>query len=98
MRARRICSWKRGFSVGKAVKDRRDKRYALNEKIAGFRSHIEALEGAGLDEAIQHKAREVELTEDRLQRYEREVQVLSLLLSTLRSAESDAKSAIFLRF
>ena len=75
----------------KAVKDRHDKRSALNEKIAGFRSHIEALEGAGLDEAIQQKAREVELAEDRLQRYEREVQVLSLLLSTLRSAESAAK-------
>ena len=82
----------------KAVKDRREKRSDLNEKIAGFRAHIEALEGAGLDEAIQQKAREFELTEDRLQRYEREVQVLSLLLSHLALPRTPLKSAIFLRF
>jgi predicted nucleic acid-binding Zn-ribbon protein len=37
----------------KAIQDRRDKRGNLKEKIAGLRSHVEALEGAGLDEAIQ---------------------------------------------
>jgi len=75
----------------KALEDRRDKRSKLKEQIAGHRSHIEAFEGAGLDEAIQQKAREVELSQEQLARYEREVQVLSLLLTTLRSAESDAK-------
>ncbi len=75
----------------KALQDRRDKRTDLKEEIAGLRSHIEALEGAGLDEAIQQKEREGEMAEDRLRRYEREVAVLSLLLSTLRSAESEAK-------
>lgn len=75
----------------KALQDRRDKRTDLKEKIAGFKSHIEALEGAGLDEAIQQQEREVELAEEQLRRYEREVAVLSLLLTTLRSAETEAK-------
>ena len=75
----------------KALNDRREKRSELKEKVAGFRSHIEVLEGAGLDEAIHQKEREVELTEKKRMRYEREVEVLSLLLSTLRSVERDAK-------
>ena len=73
------------------LQERRDKRTDLKEKFVGLRSHIEALEGAGLDEVIQQKEREVELADDPLQRYEREVAVLSLLLSTLRSAETEAK-------
>ena len=75
----------------KVLQGRRDKRSELKERIAGFRSHIEALEGAGLDEAIQHKVRALELAEEQCMRYQREIKVLSLLLSTLRSAESDAK-------
>lgn len=74
-----------------ALQERRDKRSDLTEKVVGLQSHIEALEGAGLDEAIQQKEREVELADDQRQRYEREVAVLSLLLSTLRSAETEAK-------
>ncbi|WP_169566479.1 AAA family ATPase [Sneathiella limimaris] len=75
----------------KALQERRDKRTDLKENIAGFRSHIEALEGAGLDEAIQQQERELELAEEQLRRYEREVAILSLLLTTLRSAETEAK-------
>ena len=75
----------------KAIQDRRDKRTDLKEKIVALRSHIEAIEGAGLDEAIQQKEREVGQDNDQLRRYEREVAVLTLLLSTLRSAESEAK-------
>ena len=74
-----------------ALQERRDKRSNLKEKVVGLQSHIEAFEGAGLDEAIHQKAREVELADDQRQRYEREVSVLSLLLSTLRSAETEAK-------
>ena len=74
-----------------ALQERREKRSNLKENVIRLRSHIEALEGAGLDEAIQQKAREVELTENQLQRFEREVSVLSLLSSTLRSAETKAK-------
>lgn len=74
-----------------ALQERRGKRAGLKEKVVGLRSHIEALEGAGLDEAIQQKERELELADNQLQRNEREVAVLSLLLSTLRSAETEAK-------
>ncbi len=74
-----------------ALQERRDKRSDLKEKVVRLQSHIEALEGAGLDEAIQQKEREVELADDQLQRYQREVSLLSLLLSTLRSAETEAK-------
>ena len=77
--------------LDRAIQDRRDKRGNLKEKIAGLRSHVEALEGAGLDEAIQQKARELEFCEEERRRTAREVQVLSLLLSTLRAAEQDAK-------
>ena len=77
--------------LDKAIQDRREKRGNLKEKIAGLRSHVEALEGAGFDEAIQQKARELEFSEEERRRSAREVQVLSLLLSTLRAAEQDAK-------
>ena len=77
--------------LDRAIQDRRDKRGNLKEKIAGLRSHVEALEGAGLDEAIQQKARELEFCEEERRRTAHEVQVLSLLLSTLRAAEQDAK-------
>ena len=77
--------------LDRAIQDRRKKRGNLREKIAGLRSHVEALEGAGLDEAIQQKARELDFCEEERGRIAREVQVLSLLLSTLRAAEQDAK-------
>ena len=75
----------------KAIQDRREKRGNLKEKIAGLGSHVEALEGAGLDEGIQQKERELEFCEEERRRSAREVQILSLLLSTLRAAEQDAK-------
>ncbi|MDE2500268.1 MAG: hypothetical protein KGL56_08755, partial [Alphaproteobacteria bacterium] len=74
-----------------AIKDRREKRGNLKETIAGLRSHIEVLEGAGLDEAIEQKVRELERATDERHRADREVQVLGLLLTTLRAAEQEAK-------
>jgi DNA repair exonuclease SbcCD ATPase subunit len=75
----------------KALQDRRDKRGKLQEQIAGLKSRVEVAEGAGLDEAIRHKERELELAEEACGRREREVQVLKLLLATLRNAEQEAK-------
>ena len=75
----------------KALQGRRDKRSDLRERIAGLKSRVEAAEGAGLDEAIERQARELELAEEEERRQDREVEVLSLLLSTLRSAEQEAK-------
>ena len=77
--------------LDRAIQDRRDKRGDLKVKIAGLRSRVEVLEGAGLDEAIQQKARELDFCEEERRRVGREVRVLSLLLSTLRAAEQDAK-------
>ena len=77
--------------LDRAIQDRRGKRGVLKEKIAGLRSHVEVQEGAGLDEAIQQKARELDFCEEERRRIAREVQVLGLLLSTLRAAEQDAK-------
>lgn len=74
-----------------AIKDRREKRGNLKETIAGLRSHIEVLEGVGLDEAIEQKARELERATDERRRTDREVQVLGLLMATLRVAEQEAK-------
>jgi len=77
--------------LDKAIRERRDKRANLREKIAGLKSRVEAVEGAGLDEAIEQKAREMELCEQECRRFEREGEVLTLLLSTLHVAEHDAK-------
>ena len=75
----------------RALQDRREKRGKLKEQIAGFKSRVEAAEGAGLDEAIEQKARELETMEEEKGRQDREVQILRLLLSTLRGAEQEAK-------
>ena len=75
-----------------ALQERRDKRSGLQEQVARLQSHIEALEGAGLDEAVAQKTRELDLADEQRTRYKREVSVLTLLLSTLRSAETKAKA------
>ena len=75
----------------RSLEDRRDKRANLKERMASLKSRVEAAEGAGLDEAIAQKARDLELMEEEKRRQDREVQVLSLLLSTLRGAEQEAK-------
>ena len=75
----------------KAIADRREKRGNLEVKISGLRSRVEASEGGGLDEAIQQKNREIELCQEEIRRSKREIDVLTLLLSTLRNAEREAK-------
>ena len=75
----------------KAIQERREKRANLKEKIAGLKSHVEVAEGVGLDEMIEQNDRELELRTVERKRYDRDVQVLSLLLSTLRAAEHEAK-------
>lgn len=75
----------------KAIRDRREKRESLKVRIASLKSRIEALEGAGLDEAIEQKVRESELCGEEAERFEREAEILTLLLSTLRAAEHEAK-------
>lgn len=75
----------------KAITDRREKRGHLDKEIIRLRSRVEVSDGGGLDEAIQQKNRELELCQEEIKRSEREVDVLTLLLSTLRNAEREAK-------
>ena len=73
------------------IRNRKENRQELKEKISGLKSRVDILEGAGLDETIGQKQRELELHEEEKTRYEREKDVLTLLLSTLREAEREAK-------
>lgn len=74
----------------KATQDRNNKRSDLKIEIAGLKSHVEVAEGVGLDEVIGVKTSELERAEAEQSRMRREVQILNLLLSTLREAESEA--------
>ncbi|HLW27098.1 MAG TPA: AAA family ATPase [Kiloniellales bacterium] len=74
-----------------AIRERREKRESLRITVSGLSSRVEAFEGAGLDEAIQLKERELALCSEEYQRNQREVEVLTLLLKTLQEAESEAK-------
>ena len=56
-----------------------------------MKNTIGNLEGAGVDEKIQQKQREREMVNEELTRCKREVEVLDLLLLTLREAEREAK-------
>lgn len=75
----------------KTIRNRKEKRQNLKEKISSRKSLVDFLGGAGLDEAISKKQRELDLHEKEKTRYEREESVLTLLLSTLREAEREAK-------
>ena len=75
----------------KAIEERREKRGNLDVEISGLRSHAEASEGGGVDEEIQQRNRDLELCQEEIRRSKREVDVLTLLLSTLRNAEREAK-------
>jgi len=77
----------------KAVEGRRKKRGDLETRMARLQGRIAEADGAGLDEQIELRERELELAQAMLERSEREVKVLSLLLETLRDAESKAKEA-----
>lgn len=70
---------------------RRTKITTLRESVAALNSRIEVAEGAGIDEAIAEKTRQLELVKVEKARKERDVEILSLLASTLRSAEQEAK-------
>ena len=74
-----------------AIANRQHKRQQLEVDISRLKASIETQEGAGLDEAIARKRREVELANNEKSRYEHEVAVLSRLRDTLRAAESEAK-------
>ena len=75
----------------KTAEDKRNKRQRLEINIERLKERVNGLEGVGLDENIGRKSRELELREQERRRYEREAQVLNLLLDTLHNAEREAK-------
>ena len=81
----------RATRLDNAIRERQEKRESLRITISGLRSRVEAFDGAGLDEAIQQKERELSLCAEEHQRSAREVEVLTLLLRTLQDAENEAK-------
>ena len=74
-----------------AIEKRARDRVQLQIESVRLRERIEAHDGAGIDEVIEHTQHELELTVRRREHFEREIKVLDLLAETLRTAESDAR-------
>ena len=74
-----------------AIKAHNNRRSDLVAEISRLQGIIEAQEGAGIGETIEHTGRELDRARDRRDRFEREVAVLDLLSTTLHEAESEAK-------
>lgn len=74
-----------------AIAERQTRRQTLNIRITALQAAIEAQEGAGLAEDLAKRERAIALLEEECARYRRDVQILSLLLDTLRAAEHKAK-------
>ena len=77
--------------LGDAIENRNQRRSGLTAAISRLQGIIEAQEGAGIDEAIANTERELDQARQRAARFERDVAVLELLLSTLHEAELEAK-------
>ncbi len=60
-------------------------------EIARLRERVELHDSAGIDEALEHSKRQLEQATRQRDRLQREIEVLDLLLSTLREAENEAK-------
>ena len=73
------------------IKTRDSRRSDLGSEISRLQGMIEAREGAGIEESVEHTSRELDLARQRCARFERQAAVLDLLASTLREAESEAK-------
>ena len=74
-----------------AIKQRESDRVEQQIHSVRLRERIEAHDGAGIDEAIEHTQHELELATRRREHFEREIEILDLLAETLRTAESDAR-------
>ena len=74
-----------------AIRQRESSRVELRLEIVRLRERIEAHDGAGIDEAIERTQHQLEQATRRRERLEREVEVLDLLVDTLRAAESEAR-------
>ena len=75
----------------RSIEDRRRNLADLQAEIASDKSRLDELESAGLDDAVAAQERALERNEVNRRRFEREIEVLNLLLETLEDAERDAK-------
>ena len=75
----------------KVLEQRGERRIELTSTIDRLKGQVEAQDAAGIDERIEQANRRLELARERLARFERDAEVLTLLLDTLRQAESEAK-------
>ncbi len=73
------------------IRNRQRKRQQLREEKNRLIGSIESLEGAGVDEEIEQKKRELQQVQAECDRIEQEVKVLQLLLDTLKETEQAAK-------
>ena len=71
--------------------ERAKRRIDYKTEIARLHERIEINDGVGIDEVAQHTQNELERATQQRSRLEREIEVLDLLSTTLRSAESEAK-------
>ena len=73
------------------IEERGKRRMDYKMEVARLRERIEVNDGGGIDEIAQHTQNELERAMQHHSRLEREIEVLDLLSTTLRSAESEAK-------
>lgn len=81
----------RMLRLEQVIGERDQARAQLRTDIARLRERVELHDSAGIDEALEHSQREFEQAARRRDRLQRELEVLDLLLSTLREAENEAK-------
>ena len=74
-----------------AIGQRANSRADLRADIARLRERVEIHDSAGIDEDIEHTQHSLDQMERQRDRFEREIEVLKLLGTTLRAAESEAK-------
>ena len=74
-----------------AIRERAESREDLRVDIARLRERVENRDSAGIGEAIENTQHRLEQAKRERDRFEREIKVLELLGTTLRSAESEAK-------
>ncbi len=73
------------------IKQREGSRVETRIEIVQFRERIEVHDNAGIEEAIERTHRELEQATRQRDRLERELDVLELLMNTLRATESEAR-------
>ena len=74
-----------------AIERRENSRVETRIEIVQLRERIESHHSAGIEETIERTQRELEQATRQLDRLEHELEVLDLLLGTLRAAESEAR-------